>query len=140
MLNFDYNLNYNMFNKQIIVNLSDKLFYNTNFVLGGVRVLMQCGYSPRTGLRWIILVDSDSDVILSQTYLKYKKRCELNFNANLNNLNYYVTLKTKDPTKIFEPSHNYENWAKDFDLCFVGHSQELEDRLQSNLRIIKVGN
>ena len=85
-------------------------------------------------------IDRDGDVVLPQTFLKFKKRCELNFNAELNNLDYYVTLKPKDHTKNFPEDHDYADWGDDFDMCFVGFSYQLRERLDNNLRKIKLGN
>ena len=85
-------------------------------------------------------IDRDGDVVLPQTFLKFKKRCELNFNAELNNLDYYVTLKPKDHTKNFPEGYDYADWGDDFDMCFVGFSYQLRERLDNNLRKIKLGN
>lgn len=140
MTGFDFNLKNDLSLKYITVSLSNSLFYNTKFSLEGTQISMQCGYNPRNKLRWVILTDSDGDVLLTQTFLKYKKRCELNFYSNLNNLNYYLTLKPKIGTDVYTDDYDYSSWANDFEMCFVGYSQDLEDRLQNNLRFIRVGN
>lgn len=139
MRTFDSKLQYELNNKYVTLTLSNKSNYTTSFVLQGVQVNMLCGYNSRNRLRWIVLKDSDGYIMLSQTFLKFGKRCELNFTANLNNLNYYVTLKPKVSGSSFSDSYKYLNWATDFEICFVGYAQSLQDRLDSNKTIVLVG-
>lgn len=138
MSGFDFELENELSINYIVVNLSNSVNYNTKFLLQGVQVSMSCKYNTRNGLRWVILKDSDGDTLLSQTFLKFGKRCELNFISNLNNLNYYLTLKPKKGDALFENSYDYLNWADDFELCFVGYAQSLKDRLNKNSRILQV--
>lgn len=139
MAKFDYNLQNEVVMKYTSVTLSNDPYYRTRFALQNNQIFMQCGYCSRNKSRWIILTDFQGDVILSQTFLKYKKRCELNFTANLLNLNYYVTLKPKEPNKVFD-EYDYINWANDFQICFVGYEYSFVERLASNQRAFLVGN
>ena len=140
MQDFDWDLNKDLRTKYIQLSLSNTYNYITKFSLQGTGLTMQCGYNTRNKLRWVVLYDRDGDIVLPQTFLKFKKRCELNFNAELNNLDYYVTLKPKDHTKNFPEDYDYADWGDDFDMCFVGFSYQLRERLDNNLRKIKLGN
>lgn len=137
---FDYELKNDLITKYVSVTLSNSYNYTTKYNLQGVQVTMRCGYNTRNKSRWIILMDKNGDLLLSQTFIKYGKRCELNFNSNEKNLNYYVTLKVKDVNKKFADDYDYLGWAKDFDLCFVGYEYSIEERLESNIRNNLVGN
>lgn len=123
----------------IDVNLSNRSKYITNYFVKGVRVTMRCGYNTRNKLRWIILLDSDGEVLLPQTFIKFGKRCELGFLSNQYNLNFYVTLRAKDPTKTFD-DYDYLSWSKDFDLCFVGYDYDLKVNKDLQVRKYLVGN
>lgn len=126
--------------KYVEVTVSNKLNYITNYNLQNTQITMRCGYNIRSKSRWVILYDSQGDILLPQTFLRHKKRCELNFNSNLNNLNYYLTLKLKDNSKVLPNDYDYANWADDFDLCFVGYEFDMVRRMKRNFRIIRVGN
>ena len=123
-----------------IASLSNRLNYTTQFTVQSTYVGMVCNYNTRNGNRYITLINKYGDVILSQTAVKFKRRCELNINAERMNLSYYVTLKPKDQTKIFDDSYDYINWANHFDLCFVGQENELEVELEVRGREVRVGN
>lgn len=140
MRDFDLDLGKDLVVKYVEVSLSNKLNYTTVYNVQNTRLNMRCGYNTRTKSRWIVITDSVGDILLSQTFLRHKKRCELNFNANLNNLNYYLTLKLKDNTRELPKDYDYINWADDFDLYFVGYSFDLEERLKDNRTILYVGN
>lgn len=114
--------------------------YQSKLNLQSTQVFLRCGYNTRNKMRWVILTDSNGMVLLPQTFLKFKKRCELNFLSNQYNLNYYLTLKPKDATKRFPDDYDYLDWSKDFDMCFVGYEQSLVDKLDKNLRFVFVGN
>ena len=114
--------------------------YQSKFNLQSTQIFLRCGYNTRNKMRWVILTDSNGMVLLPQTFLKFKKRCELNFLSNQYNLNYYLTLKPKDATKKFPDDYDYLDWSKDFDMCFVGYEQSLVDKLDKNLRFVFVGN
>lgn len=114
--------------------------YQSKFNLQSTQVFIRCGYNTRNKMRWVILTDLNGMVLLPQTFLKFKKRCELNFLSNQHNLNYYLTLKPKDNTKVVPNDYDYLEWSKDFDMCFVGYEQSLVDKLDENLRVAFVGN
>lgn len=130
----DYQLRY------IKVSLSNELQYTTTFSIQNVQIFMRCGYNTRNKQRWVVLSDKDGNVLLSQTFLKYKKECELNFNSNEYNLSYFITLAPKNSTKTFDDDYDYTNWANDFNLYFIGYEHEIDERLKSNLIITLVGN
>lgn len=133
----------NYFNKKFFkASLSNIPNYNTKISIQNTQINVSCGYNTRNKLRWIILFDSYGNVLLPQTFLKLGKRCELNYNANQNNLNYYVTLKPKNSSlKKTSPdaSYDYLNWSNDFELFFSGREQVKEDILLVRGRILKVG-
>lgn len=122
------------------VSVSDRPKYVTTFALQGVRVTMRCGYNTRSKLRWIILLDDNGDILLPQTFLKYGRRCELGFVSNQYNLNHYVTLRPKDTSKVFPESHNYLNWSRDFNICFVGYPRDVKINSDILIRELIVGN
>lgn len=139
MAGFDYDLESDIVMKYTTLSLSNDPYYRTRFGLQGNQLFMSSGYSKRNGLRWIILTDFQGDVVLPQTFLKYKKRCELNFTSNLLDLNYYVTLKPKNGDSNYS-NYDYLNWADDFDICFVGYEYSLVERMKKNKRKVLVGN
>lgn len=130
----DYAFNY------YVVSLSNRNDYTTQFNIQSTYIGMTCTYNTRSKNRYITLTNKYGDVILPQTAIKYVSRCELNFNAERINLNYYVTLKPKNPTKIFPNNYDYLNWSNDFDLCFVGYENSLNDELDVRGREVLVGN
>lgn len=116
------------------VSLSNEAKYVTSFNIKGVQITMRCGYNTRNKLRWIILLDSRGNVLLPQTFLKSKKRCELGFLSNQYGMHYYVTLKAKDYLKDFKSNHDYLNWSKDFNICFVGYDYEDKEKYETLVR------
>jgi hypothetical protein len=103
-------------------------------------MILRYGYNTRNKKRWIIITNNSGEPLLSQTFLKYGKRCELNSLAKQYDLDYYVTLKNKDVSKVYPKDYDYLNWAKDFDICFVGYEESLSERLRINERKFFVGN
>ena len=134
MRKFDYNLIDELITKYIYVSVNNESYYTSTIVVGSVQMKLTCAYNSLNKQRWISLTDSYGNVLLPQTFLKYGRRCELNFNAELNDLSYYVTLSPKDITKVrhFTNDYDYLNWSNDFRLCFVGMSQSLIERLNDN--------
>ena len=134
MRKFDYNLIDELITKYIYVSVNNESYYTSNIVVGSVQMKLTCAYNSLNKQRWLSLADSYGNVLLPQTFLKYGRRCELNFNAELNDLSYYVTLSPKDITKVrhFTDDYDYQNWSNDFRLCFVGMSQSLIERLNDN--------
>jgi len=134
MRKFDYNLIDEIVTKYTYVSLNDNDYYMSNIVVGSVQMKLTCAYNSLNKQRWISLTDTYGNVLLPQTFLKYGRRCELNFNAEMSDLSYYVTLSPKDITKVryFTDDYDYLDWSKDFRLCFVGMSQSLIERLNDN--------
>lgn len=134
MRKFDYNLIDELITKYIYVSVNNESYYTSNIVVGSVQMKLTCAYNSLNKQRWISLTDSYGNVLLPQTFLKYGRRCELNFNAEMSDLAYYVTLSPKDITKVrhFTEDYDYLNWSNDFRLCFVGMSQSLIERLNDN--------
>ena len=87
-----------------------------------------------------MITDLEDRPILTQTFISVGKRCELNFQAQRHNLNFYVTLKPKTPSKAFPDDYDYLNWADDFDLFFVGRTQKVVEEMRLNGRRLYVGN
>ena len=134
MRKFDYNLVNELITKYIYVSVNNESYYTSTVVVGSVQMKLTCAYNSLNKQRWISLTDSYGNVLLPQTFLKYGRRCELNFNAEMSDLSYYVTLSPKDITKVrhFTDDYDYLDWSKDFRLCFVGMSQSLIERLNDN--------
>ena len=134
MRKFDYNLIDELITKYIYVSVNNESYYTSTIVVGSVQMKLTCAYNSLNKQRWISLTDSYGNVLLPQTFLKYGRRCELNFNAEMSDLSYYVTLSPKDTTKVrhFTEDYDYLDWSKDFRLCFVGMSQSLIERLNDN--------
>ena len=134
MRKFDYNLIDELITKYIYVSVNNESYYTSTIVVGSVQMKLTCAYNSLNKQRWISLTDSYGNVLLPQTFLKYGRRCELNFNAEMSDLSYYVTLSPKDITKVryFTDDYDYLDWSKDFRLCFVGMSQSLIERLNDN--------
>lgn len=128
-------------NKRYIkLSLSNTPHYTTKISIGGVLINMQCGYNTRNKSRWIILTNRNNETLLPQTFLKSKKRCELNFLSNQYDLDYFITLSQIDKSKVFTDDYDYLYWAKDFELFFVGRPYETTEKLDRNLRKLLVGN
>ena len=134
MRKFDYNLIDELITKYIYVSVNNESYDTSTIVVGSVQMKLTCAYNSLNKQRWISLTDSYGNVLLPQTFLKYGRRCELNFNAEMSDLSYYVTLSPKDITKVrhFTDDYDYLDWSKDFRLCFVGMSQSLIERLNDN--------
>ena len=129
---FDKSLQRDFETKMFYVELSNNTRYRTKFNIESVQISMSCGYNTRSKTRWIVLTDRNVETLLSQTFLKSKQICELNFYANVVGLRYSLALIPKVGNKDFK-EYNYINWADDFSLAFSGHSTELEERLQNNI-------
>lgn len=127
-------------NTLVTISLSDRPHYTTKTSIMGKVINIRCSYNTRTKLRWITITDNSNRPLLSQTFLKSKKQCELNFLSNLYNLSFYVTLKQKDLSKEISNDYDYLNWSDDFNMYFVGSTQDLQDRLRVNGRTAYVGN
>lgn len=134
MRKFDYNLIDELITKYIYVSVNNDSYYTSTIVVGSVQMKLTCAYNSLNKQRWISITDSYGNVLLPQTFLKYGRRCELNFNAEMSDLAYYVTLSPKDTTKVryFTDDYDYLDWSNDFRLCFVGMSQSLIERLNDN--------
>ena len=138
---YDYELKDKLITKYVKVSLSDVFSYTTTATLNGVQIYITVGYNTFNKQRWVFIKDDGNNILLPQTFLKYGRRCELNFNAELNNLSYYVTLKPKSILNItsFVENNDYEHWMEYFDLCFVGFEYELIEKLNTNNFLYLVG-
>ena len=115
----DNAIDFKTLRQYITVTLSDLPNYSTKAVVLNTEVNIDVGYNPRSMKRWVKIYDANKNVLLPQTFLSYDRRCELNFNAELNDLFCYVTLEANDGTKDFD-GYDYLEWSKDFKLCFSG--------------------
>lgn len=122
------------------VTLSNNLNYTTRFSIDSLLLIMTVGHTDRNSKRWITLETLDGDIVLSQTYVAWNRRCELTNLSQILGINYYLTLESKTKGLHYPNNHDYINWSNDFTLCFVGFSQELRDRLDSNFVAVAVGN
>lgn len=121
------------------VSLSDDLYYTTECIVNDVRLFLTIGYSSRNKQRWLIIENSAGDVLLTQTFLSHGRRCNLNGVAEINNLSYYVTLKSLT-NKTDYSDFDYEVWGDEFTLCFVGQGYDQVLLLKENYRKVVVGN
>lgn len=124
----------------ITMSVSDKPNYTSQISILGRQFNLTCDYNTRNKLRWISIKDTNGNPVLSQTFLKAGKICQLNFLANRYGLSFSVTLKPKSKTKEIAVNYDYLNWSSDFDLYFIGRLQSTEDAMQVNLRKVYVGN
>lgn len=124
----------------ITISVSDKPNYNTKITLLGRQFNLTCGYSTRNKLRWVAIKDLDNRPVLTQTFMKNGKLCQLNFLSNRYGINFSVTLKPKSKIAIIPDNYDYLNWSSDFDLYFVGRLQSTEEDMKVNLRKVYVGN
>ena len=138
---YDYELKDRLITKYVKVSLSDVFSYTTTTTLNGVQIHITVGYNTFNKQRWVFIKDDGNNILLPQTFLKYGRRCELNFNAELNNLSYYVTLKPKSMSNVLNlvENYDYEYWSEYFDLCFVGFEYELIEKLNTNNFLYLVG-
>ena len=130
----DYTINYTK------VSVSDVFNYKTRIRLENNILVLDIKYNLRNKRRSLSISSVDGDVLLPHTFLDYGRRCELNFNATQIDLDYYVTLSPKSKSFVYNKVYDFSNWSTDFDLCFVGASYELRERLDKNIRIRLVGN
>ena len=130
----DYITNY------VKVTLSDVFNYKTRIRLENNILVLDIKYNLRNKRRSLSISSVDGEILLPYTFLDYGRRCELNFNATQIDLDYYVTLSPKSKSFVYNKGYDFSNWSTDFDLCFVGASYELRERLNKNIRIAFVGN
>lgn len=140
MSDFDDNLFDDFVTNYVIVPVSDNYNYKTRVRLENNLLVLDVKYNLRNKRRSLSISSVDGDVLLPYTFLDYGRRCELNFNATQIDLNYYVTLLPKSKSFVYDKSYDFLNWSDNFDLCFVGNSSDLKERLDKNIRIAFVGN
>ena len=140
MSDFDDNLFDDFVTNYVIVPVSDNYNYKTRVRLENNLLVLDVKYNLRNKRRSLSISSVDGDVLLPYTFLDYRRRCELNFNATQIDLNYYVTLLPKSKSFVYDKSYDFLNWSDNFDLCFVGNSFDLKERLDKNIRIRLVGN
>ena len=130
----DYLINYTK------VTVSNVFNYKTRIRLENNILILDIKYNLRNKRRSLSISSVDGEVLLPYTFLDYGRRCELNFNATQIDLDYYVTLSPKSKSFVYNKVYDFSSWSADFDLCFVGASYELRERLNKNIRIAFVGN
>lgn len=130
----DYVINYTK------ATISDVFNYKTRIRLENNILVLDIKYNIRNKRRSLSISSVDGEILLPYTFLDYGRRCELNFNATQIDLDYYVTLSPKSKSFVYNKGYDFSNWSTDFDLCFVGASYELRERLNKNIRIAFVGN
>ena len=130
----DYVINYTK------ATVSDVFNYKTRIRLENNILVLDIKYNIRNKRRSLSISSVDGEILLPYTFLDYGRRCELNFNATQIDLDYYVTLSPKSKSFVYNKGYDFSNWSTDFDLCFVGSSYELRERLNKNIRIAFVGN
>ena len=130
----DYIINYTK------VTVSDVFNYKTRIRLENNILVLDIKYNLRNKRRSLSISSVDGEILLPYTFLDYGRRCELNFNATQIHLDYYVTLSPKSKSFVYNKGYDFSGWSTDFDLCFVGASYELRERLNKNIRIAFVGN
>lgn len=140
MSDFDDNLFDDFVTNYVIVPVSDNYNYKTRVRLENNLLVLDVKYNLRNKRRSLSISSVDGDVLLPYTFLDYGRRCELNFNATQIDLYYYVTLLPKSKSFVYDKSYDFLNWSDNFDLCFVGNSFSLKERLDKNIRIRLVGN
>ena len=140
MSDFDDNLFNDFITNYVIVPVSDNYNYKTRVRLENNLLVLDVKYNLRNKRRSLSISSVDGAVILPYTFLDYGRRCELNFNATQIDLNYCVTLLPKSKSFVYDKSYDFLNWSDNFDLCFVGNSFDLKERLDKNIRIKLVGN
>lgn len=124
----------------ITMSVSNKPNYTSQISILGRQFTLTCGYNTRNKLRWISVEDTNGQPVLSQTFLKNGKLCQLNFLANRYGLSFSVTLKPKSSTTTIADDYDYLEWSNDFDLYFIGRLQSTEEDMRVNLRKVYVGN
>ena len=140
MSDFDDNLFDDFVTNYAIVPVSDNYNYKTRIRLENNLLVLDVKYNLRNKRRSLSISSVDGDVLLPYTFLDYGRRCELNFNATQIDLNYYVTLLPKSKSFVYDKSYDFLSWSDNFDMCFVGNSFDLKERLDKNIRIRLVGN
>ena len=140
MSDFDDNLFDDFVTNYVKVTLSDVFNYKTRIRLENNILVLDIKYNLRNKRRSLSISSVDGEILLPYTFLDYGRRCELNFNATQIDLDYYVTLSPKSKSFVYNKGYDFSSWSTDFDLCFVGSSYELRERLNKNIRIAFVGN
>lgn len=130
----DYVTNY------VRVAVTDIYNYRTRIRLENNILVLDVKYNLRNKKRSLSVSSIDGNVLLPYTFLDYSRRCELNFNATQIDLDYYITLSPKSESFIYNENYDFSKWSSDFDICFVGSSYNLKERLEKNIRIKLVGN
>ena len=124
----------------ITMSVSNKPNYTSQISILGRQFTLICGYNTRNKLRWVAVEDTNGQPVLSQTFLKNGKLCQLNFLANRYGLSFSVTLKPKSSITTIAYDYDYLEWSNDFDLYFIGRLQSTEEDMRVNLRKVYVGN
>lgn len=111
--------------------------YTTSFNLDFLSVVMEVGYNERLDKRWISLTTTNGTVLLGRTFLDVGRRADLNINARLLGLNYYVILELIDDGRT---DLDFYNWKSQMYITFVGNRTEVQDTIYRTYREEVVGN
>ena len=116
-------------------------FNNVNYVttvnIDTLTCRMEVGYNDRTKKRYISLKTLNGTVLLYRTFIDVGRRVDLNNNAKLLGLNYYVIL---EPTPNGTDNRDFFNWKDNYTITFVGNRTEVDDFLDLKYREVVVGN
>jgi hypothetical protein len=111
--------------------------YVTNINIDTLSCRMEVGYNDRTKKRYISLKTLNGTVLLYRTFIDVGRRVELNNNATLLGLNYYVIL---EPTQTGVDNRDFFNWKDNYTITFVGNRTEVNDYIDQKYRESVVGN
>lgn len=111
--------------------------YVQNLQLDLLNVVIEVGYNERIRKRWISVKTADNTVLLRRTFLDVNRRVDLNNNATLLGLSYYIILDKKQ--NGFD-NKNFLEWSDNYLIKFVGVRREVNDYINNKYREIVVGN
>lgn len=111
--------------------------YVQNLQLDLLNVTIEVGYNERLKKRWISVKTADNTVLLRRTFLDVNRRVDLNNNATLLGLSYYIILDKK-PNGF--DNKNFLEWSDNYYISFVGVRREVNDYINNKYREIVVGN
>lgn len=111
--------------------------YTTNVPLDFLNIQMEVGYNDRVKKRYISLKTQNGTILLYRTFIDVGRRVDLNNNAKLLGLNYYVIVEPVD--KSFD-NRDFFNWKDNYTITFVGNRTEVNEYIDLKYRESVVGN
>ena len=111
--------------------------YRSHINIDNLDCIIEVGYNSRLKKRYISVITSNGTVLLERTFLDIGRRVDLNNNAVLLGLQYYVTLEV---IGVLEEDIDFFNWSDTFNISFVGCRTEVYNTLHIKLRNQIVGN